>query len=242
MPAGLPPWLRAHAERPLGDLIDSTQLRPEATAADIEVLCDDARHLGLGTVCVNGQWVIPAARRLGGSATRIATVVGFPLGASGLTQKVVETRLAVADGAHEVDMVLSLGWARSGRWEEVRDEIAAVVAAAAGAPVKVIVETAALTEREQELAASVALEAGAAFVKTSTGFHPAGGATPEAVRRLRRVVGERAGVKASGGIRTLTDALGLLRAGADRIGTSSAASWVGAFGADAPALARLLEG
>ncbi len=240
MPASLPPWLLAHADRPLGDLIDTTLLWPEATGADIEGLCDDARRLGLGTVCVNGQWVIPATRRLGGSTIRIATVIGFPLGASGLARKVVETRLAVADGAHEVDMVMSLGWARGGQWEEVRDEIAAVVAAAAGAPVKVILETAALGERELELAASVAVEAGAAYLKTSTGFHPAGGATPEAARRLRRVAGERAGVKASGGIRTLADALEMLRAGADRIGTSSAAAWEGVFGPRAPALAQLL--
>jgi len=236
----LPAWLRPHGDRTLGDLVDSTLLRPEATAEEIGRLCEDAVRLGLGTVCLNGQWVIPATRRLGGSATRVATVVGFPLGAGGLTQKVVEARLAVADGAHELDMVMSLGWARSGRWEEVRDEIIAVVAAGSGAPVKVILETAALSEREQELAARVAVEAGAAFVKTSTGFHPAGGATVEAVGRLRRVVGDGVGVKASGGIRTLQDAIAMLRAGADRIGTSSAASWAGAFGPGAPSLEQLL--
>ncbi len=179
---------------------------------------------------MNGQWVGSGGRRVAGSTVRVAAVVGFPLGASGFVAKVAETRMAVADGAHEIDMVIALGYAKAGAWDEVRDEIAAVVEAARGRPVKAILETAALTPREAELACIAALEGRAAFVKTSTGFHPAGGATVEMVQLLRRLVGSRAGVKASGGIRTLEDACAMLRAGADRLGTSAAADWAGTGG------------
>lgn len=237
----LPPWLARFGEwRGIGALVDHTLLRPEATEAEVIRLCDQAVGLGLGHVCVNGQWVGLASRRLGLSATRVVTVVGFPLGASGLTQKAAETRLAVADGAAEIDMVMPLGSAKADRWDQVGEEIEVVVQAAQGRAVKVILETAALTPREVTLAARTAVEAGARAVKTSTGFHPAGGATPEVVALLRQAVGPALGVKASGGIRTAEMAIAMLRAGADRIGTSAAAGWTGIIGPDAPEIVELV--
>ncbi len=239
----LPPWLARLGDRHgIGALVDHTLLRPEATEEDILRLCDEAVGLGLGHVCVNGQWVGIASRRLGPAPARVVTVVGFPLGASGLTQKAAETRLAVADGAAEIDMVIPLGSAKADRWDQVGDEIEAVVQAAQGRAVKVILETAALTSREVTLAARTAVAAGARAVKTSTGFHPAGGATPEVVALLRQTVGPMLGVKASGGIRTAETAIAMLRAGADRIGASGAAGWSGIIGPDAPTLAALLVG
>ncbi len=219
------PWLQPHLDAPLAALVDHTLLRPEATADDIARLCDEAGRLRFGAICVHGQWVGEAVARLRGSRVAVVAVVGFPLGANGLVAKAAETRLVVADGAGEVDMVLPLGSVKGGRWEEVRDEVTAVVDAARGRPVKAIVESAALTTRELELACRAAVEAGAMYVKSSTGFHPAGGATVEAVELMRRVAGDRAGVKASGGIRTAEDALCMLRAGASRLGTSAAAGW-----------------
>ncbi len=239
----LPAWLVRFGERRgIGALVDHTLLRPEATELDIERLCDEAIRLGLGHVCVNGQWVAAAHRRLGSSATRVAAVVGFPLGASGLTQKAAETRLAVADGASEIDMVISLGCAKADRWDQVGDEIEVVVQASQGRAVKVILETAALTAREATLAARSAVEAGARAVKTSTGFHPAGGATVEMVALLRQAVGSTLGVKASGGIRSPEMAIAMLRAGADRIGTSAAAGWGAIIGPEAPTVAELVGG
>lgn len=236
-------WLRPFAEQPgLGPLIDHTLLRPEATEADVIELCDEAVALGLGTVCVNGQWVRVAARRLAGTDVRVAAVVGFPLGASGAVTKAAEARLAVMDGAAELDVVISLGLAKAGRWDLVRDEFAVVIGAARRRRVKAILETVTLTSEEIVRASEAALEAGAAMVKTSTGFHPRGGATEEAVHLLRKTVGTRAGVKASGGIRTPEDALRMLRAGADRIGTSAAAGWSGVVGSNAPTLAELVGG
>jgi deoxyribose-phosphate aldolase len=237
----IPFWLAPHAHSPgLGSLIDHTLLKPEATEADIVRLCEEALRFGFGAVCVNGQWVGTAAARVAGRGIGVVAVVGFPLGASGLAAKVAETKLAIAAGATEVDMVMSLGRAREGEWDLVRYEIAAVVDAASGRRVKVILETAALSGEELERASAASLEGGAAFVKTSTGFHPAGGATVEVVQRLRRLVGDRAGVKASGGIRTAEAAVRMLMAGADRIGSSAAAAWGDAVGLDAPALAALL--
>lgn len=238
----LPPWLEPHRHEPLAALVDHTLLRPEATEADILRLADAARRHRFGAVCVNGQWVAAVARRLGGASPRVVAVVGFPLGASGLMPKAAETRLAIADGAQEIDMVMSLGHARGGQWEELRDEVLAVVDAAGGRLVKVIVESAALSARELELGCRAAIEAGAHFVKTSTGFHPAGGATVQAVEQMRRVAGKRAGVKASGGIRTIEEALTMLRAGANRLGTSSGAGWGAAVAAGAPSLQELLVG
>ena len=167
-------------------------------------------------------------------------MVGFPLGASGLPAKVAEARIAIEEGADEIDMMISLGLARSGRWVEVGNEIAAVVDVVAGRLVKVILETAALTADEVARGAEVAVAAGAGMVKTSTGFHSAGGATLEAVRLLRRIVGNGVGVKASGGIRTAEQAVLMLAAGASRLGTSSAALWGDYLGPAAPSLESLL--
>lgn len=234
-----PPWLTPFRQLGLAALIDHTCLKPEATEAQFEALCQEALERRFGAVCVNGQWVGTAARQLRGTPVRIAAVVGFPLGASGCAAKVAETRLAVAEGAGEIDVVAALGWIRSRRWDLLRDETAAVVDAAAGRLVKVILETAALAPEEIPPSCEAVIAGGAGMVKTSTGFHPAGGATVEAVRTLRLTVGERAGVKASGGIRTLTAALELLRAGADRIGSSSAVQWD--LGAGPPTLQEMLD-
>jgi deoxyribose-phosphate aldolase len=221
------PWLAPYVGlHGIGPLIDHTLLKPEATESDVHRLCDEAMALGLGAVCVNGQWVESAVGRLRATgAVRVAAVVGFPLGASGTQAKVSETHALVDNGADEIDMVIALGWVKSGEWTAVRQEIAAVVEAGAGRMVKVILETAALSADEIERGSRAALEGGARMVKSSTGFHPAGGATVEAIQQMRRVVGDRAGVKASGGIRSADDARRMLLAGADRIGSSSAASW-----------------
>jgi deoxyribose-phosphate aldolase len=221
----LPSWLEPFANSRVGRLIDHTLLKPEASESDILRLCDEAVELGLGAVCLNGQWVALAAKRLQGTPVVTVGVVGFPLGASGRAAKAEEARLLRADGAGEIDVVQSLGWAATGQWSLVRDELGAVVKTVPGCPVKVILETAALGAPQIELACDAARAARAAFVKTSTGFHPAGGATTEAVAAMRRAVATDLGVKASGGVRTAEAAVEMLRAGADRIGTSSAASW-----------------
>lgn len=237
----LPPWLLPFAAGPLTALVDHTLLRPEATVTEIERLTRQAVDHRFGAVCVNGQWIGLVAERLRGTGIKPVAVVGFPLGASGLVAKAAETRLVVEDGALEVDMVLPLGSVKGARWDEVRDEVLAVVDAARGRPVKVILESAALTEREVDLCCRQAVAAGARLVKTSTGFHPNGGATTAAVARMREAVGDRAGVKASGGIKSLEDALRMLRAGADRLGTSSAAGWGAAVAGHGPSLERLLS-
>jgi deoxyribose-phosphate aldolase len=221
----LPPWLLPHAATPLAALIDHTLLKPEAGEREVRHLVEEGLQHRFNAICVNGQWVAEAAERLRGSAVRVAAVVGFPLGANGGAAKVAETRLAAASGAREIDMVIALGWALAGRWESVGREIGEVVSAAEGRLVKVILETAVLDDTAVVRGAVTAIESGAGMVKTSTGFHPAGGATVRAVQLLRQAVGARAGVKASGGIRTAEDAIRMLQAGADRIGTSSAATW-----------------
>lgn len=218
----------------LAAAIDHTLLRPEATAADIRALAAEARAHGFAAACVNSAWVPLAAELLAGSGVRVAAVAGFPLGAMATAAKAAETRIAVAAGAAEIDMVISLGHAKAGDWRAVEDDIRAVVEAAGGAGVKAILETAALTPDETVRACESAKAAGAAFVKTSTGFHPAGGATVEAVRLMRATVGPAMGVKASGGIRTLAVALAMLEAGANRLGTSSGVALVGAA-AEGPA-------
>ena len=224
--SGLPSWLAPFADGPgLAAIIDHTLLTPETTQPDIERLSEEAVSLRFGAVCVNGQWVDAAARRLAGSPVRVAAVVGFPLGANGKVAKLAEARSVLADGAAEIDMVMALGWAKTGRWDRVREEINQVVEVAGGRLVKVILETAALTSAEIERACREAVAGGAGMVKTSTGFHPGGGATVDAVRLMRSVVGDGAGVKASGGIRTPEAARRMLQAGADRIGTSAAAGW-----------------
>lgn len=203
-------------------MIDHTLLKPDATPQQIAQLCNEAREYGFAAVCVNPVHVAQAAALLTGSATVVCSVAGFPLGANGTAAKVFETRQAIADGAREIDMVISIGHLKAGDDDHVRNDIRSVVEAvhADGAICKVIIETALLTDDEKRRACMLAVEAGADFVKTSTGF-ASGGATVDDVSLMRAVVGERARVKAAGGIRTLTDARAMIAAGAERIGTSS---------------------
>lgn len=202
--------------------IEHTLLRPEAGSGAIRRLCAEARRFGLGAVCVNPCHVALARDALAGSGVRIVSVAGFPLGANAPDVKAYEAARAVRDGAAEVDMVLNVGLLKEGDLGAVADDVAGVVAAAA-VPVKVILETALLTEAEIVAACRAAESAGARFVKTSTGFGP-GGATLEAVRLMRASVGPGVGVKAAGGIRTLEQVRDFLAAGADRIGTSNGAA------------------
>lgn len=206
-------------------MIDHTLLAPEATAAAVLELCAEAVELGVGAVCVSPRWVPAAVDRLGGSGVAVATVVGFPSGAHRSPAKGDEARLAVADGADEVDMVVALGEVMAGHWDEVGRDVAAV-RSACPAPVvlKVIVESALLDAGQLERVCRAAVAAGADYVKTSTGFHPAGGASVEAVENMRAAVGPDIGVKASGGIRDAETALAMIAAGATRIGASASAA------------------
>jgi len=199
--------------------IEHTALAATTTAATVAQLCTEAVAHGFGGVCVLPVHVAPCRTRLAGTGVRVVTVVGFPLGGHRTEVKVKETELALRDGADELDMVLRLSSASEGGWGEVQADIAAVVAAAAGNAVKVILETGVLDAAQKVRACACAVDAGAAFVKTCTGFGP-GQATVEDVALLARSVGDRARVKASGGIRTLAQAQALLAAGAARLGTS----------------------
>ena len=213
-------------------LIDHTLLKPEATAADIRKVCAEARHYSFASVCVNPYWVRLVAGELAGSPVKVCSVVGFPLGASATQIKVAETAAAIRDGASEIDMVLNIGELRAGNHDAVRGDIQAVVeiAHACGAIVKVILETALLTDEQKVAASLLAKEAGADFVKTSTGFGP-GGATAADVALMRRTVGPAMGVKASGGVRTLEDLKAMAAAGANRVGASASVKIVEASGA-----------
>jgi deoxyribose-phosphate aldolase len=208
----------------LARLLDHSVLKPESTAHDIHAGGEVVRTWEIGFYCVQPVWVGVAAQALRGSHARVVSVVGFPHGCEHPATKAGAAALAVADGALEIDTVMNFGALRSGDTAAVAADLAAVVRAVPGIPVKVILETAALTAAERDLACRIAVDAGAAFVKTSTGFHPFGGATVADVRQLRAAVGARLGVKASGGIRTLADAQAMLDAGANRIGTSASAA------------------
>jgi deoxyribose-phosphate aldolase len=214
----------AAGPEPLARRIEHTLLKPEAGRLELEALCDEALRLGVHGVCVNGAWTALCAKRVAGTPLAVVTVVGFPLGAAAPAAKACEAHRAVADGAVELDTVIALGHAKAGEWRAVEDDLRAVVDAAGPARVKAILETAALTPAEIASACRAAAAAGAAFVKTSTGFHPAGGASVAAVRLMREAVGSGIGIKASGGIRTRAAALQMVAAGADRIGTSAAAA------------------
>lgn len=207
--------------REIARLIDHTLLKPEATRAQIETLCGEARQHGFATVCINPGWVPLCADLLRGSETRVCTVVGFPLGATLPEVKAYEAARVVAHGACEVDMVMAIGALKSADYRSVERDVAGVVDAShrSGALVKVIIETALLTDDEKVKACVIARAAGADFVKTSTGFS-SGGATAEDVALMRRVVGPDMGVKAAGGVRDLKSAQAMLQAGADRIGAS----------------------
>ena len=210
----------------LAGLIDHTVLKPEAARADIERLCAEALEYEFCAVCINPVWVTLAKQRLMGSLIKVATVVGFPLGANTTQIKAEETRRAVEDGSDEIDMVMQVGMLKSGDDSKVRHDIEAVALAAAGRPVKVILECALLTDNEKTRACKLAMDAGAAFVKTSTGFCAAGGAKVEDVRLMRQTVGSSFGVKAAGGIRTVEQAIAMVSAGASRLGLSASVAIV----------------
>lgn len=238
----LPVWLGPDAEtmRGVGRFLDYTLLKAEATRDEVLELCDAAAAAGLWAVCVNGAWVSSCVQRLRGTGVRVAAVVGFPLGAGAGVTKAAEAAIAAADGAAELDMVVPLGAAKAGDWSVVADDVAQVVSAAKELLVKAIIESAILTAGEITRACDAAVAGGAGFVKTSTGFHPSGGASIAAVRLMRAAVGPSIGVKASGGIRTPDQALAMLAAGASRIGLSSVAGLNAILGPSAPPLPELL--
>ena len=208
----------------LARMLDHSVLKPEARASDIRAGADVMRAWQVGFYCVQPCWVTLAVELLAGTDARVVSVVGFPHGCDRAEVKARAAAIAVADGATEIDMVQNVGALKSGLVTAVADDIAGVVRAAPKIPVKVILETTALTDDEKHLACRLARDAGAAFVKTSTGFHPNGGATTADVRLMRATVGPDFGVKASGGVRSLADALALLDAGANRLGTSATAA------------------
>lgn len=208
-------------KKPIASYIDHTLLKPEATQSQIEVLCQEAAKYEFASVCVNPTWVAFAAEQLKDSPVKVCTVIGFPLGASTSDTKSFETKDAIAKGATEIDMVLNVGALKSGQLDVVKEDIQAVVEAAKGkAIVKVILETCLLTKDEIVTASQLSKEAGADFVKTSTGFST-GGATPEDVALMHKTVGADLEVKASGGVRSLEDFNKMVEAGATRIGASS---------------------
>jgi deoxyribose-phosphate aldolase len=204
----------------LASYIDHTLLKPDASLKDIEQLCAEARGHNFHAVCVNGSWVAQARHFLDGCDVKVATVVGFPLGAADADTKRFETEAAIDNDAQEIDVVINIGRHKDGDDEYVLRELRDVVEAAAERPVKVIIETCLLTGAEKIRACRIVLEAGAQFVKTSTGFS-SGGATIADVKLLREIVGEKFGVKAAGGIRDAQTALAMIEAGATRLGTSS---------------------
>ena len=223
---GLPARYAAeHAS--LAGTIDHTLLKPDATLAQIETLCEEAAANRFASVCVNGVWVRRCAELLSGTPVAVCTVVGFPLGATVPEVKAFEARRAIEDGACEVDMVLAVGALKSGEADFVRADIGGVaqVCRSLGAKLKVILETCLLSDEEKVTACRLTKAAGADFVKTSTGFST-GGATVSDVELMRRTVGEVMGVKASGGVRNQADAEAMIRAGATRIGASASVAIV----------------
>ncbi|HET6436426.1 MAG TPA: deoxyribose-phosphate aldolase [Anaeromyxobacter sp.] len=211
----------------LAHWIDHTILAPDATEAAVEPLCAEAIEHGFRSVCVNSVHVRFVAGRLRGSPVKTCSVVSFPFGAAPTGAKAAETALAIEDGATEVDMVLAVGLLKGGRLDAVRADIAAVKRACGPALLKVILETCFLTDEEKVTACRLAEEAGADFVKTSTGFGPAG-ATVADVALMRRTVGPDMGIKAAGGIRTFEKAKAMIEAGATRIGASASLAIIGA--------------
>lgn len=236
----VPVWLETPVTtRGIQGFIDHTLLRPEATAHDIDKVAEEGKHFGVAAVCVNGRWVARVRQLLEGSPVKVCAVVGFPLGAMRPEAKAAEAAHAIEDGASEIDMVLSIGDARSGDWAAVRRGIVAVREATRGKILKVILETAVLAPDAYVEAALLAKELGADFIKTSTGFSSAGGATERAVRLMRRAVGNHFGVKASGGVRTAEMAIRMLAAGANRLGMSSTPDLAPVLGPEAPTLEEL---
>jgi deoxyribose-phosphate aldolase len=212
----------ADVPKPLASYIDHTLLRPDASPADIDELCDEAAEYGFAAVCINPTWVARAKRRLRGAGVMVASVVGFPLGANTPEIKAMEARRALRDGAREIDMVINIGALKGGEHDLVRRDIAGVSDACreVGALNKVIIEAAYLSDEEKVIACRLAVAGRADYVKTSTGFGP-GGATVFDVALMREVVGEKMGVKAAGGIHTADEVREMITAGATRIGASA---------------------
>lgn len=202
------------------EFIDHTLLKPEATQEDIKRLTSEAIKFSFWSCCVNPCWISLVKEELEGSPIKVCSVIGFPLGATTTDAKATEARTYAALGADELDMVINVGLLKSGRYQEVEDDIKAVVAAADGKIIKVILETGVLTKEEKIRACEITIKAGAHFVKTSTGFGT-GSATIEDIKLMCSVVGPDFGVKASGGIRTWDQVIELIHAGASRIGTSA---------------------
>ena len=212
-------------------LIDHTLLRPDATAAELRQLCAEAAAFGFHAVCVNPLWVAVARRALAAAPVAVCSVVAFPFGATPAANKAAEAARAVADGAAEIDMVIAIGALKAGDHDAVRADIAAVRRAVPAVLLKVIIEAALLTEAEKIAACTLAVAAGADFVKTSTGYG-GGGATIADVALMRRIVGPAIGVKASGGIRAKAVANAMIAAGASRIGASASLALIGAAAAE----------
>lgn len=204
----------------LNKMIDHTLLKPESTREQIENLCREAIEYEFKSVCVNPCWVKFASNMLKDSDVLVCTVVGFPLGATSTKSKVEETKIAIQDGADEIDMVINVGLLKSKDYEKVYDDINQVIEASSSRTVKVIIETCLLTDEEKIKACEISMQAGADFVKTSTGFSTSG-ATAEDVKLMKSVVGENLEVKASGGIRDLKTALKMVENGATRLGVSA---------------------
>jgi deoxyribose-phosphate aldolase len=206
----------------LARMIDHTLLKPDATQQEIEKLCAEAKHYRFASVCINPSYVKMCASLLRDTDVKVCTVIGFPLGATSSAAKAFETDRAIKDGAREVDMVINVGMLKSGEYEYIKEDILSVVSTAHsfGVLTKVIIETGLLTDEEKVKACMLAKQAGADFVKTSTGFVK-GGATAGDIALMRKVVGPELGVKASGGVRSQEDALALIASGADRIGASA---------------------
>jgi deoxyribose-phosphate aldolase len=209
----------------MAKLIDHTLLKPEATRDEVVKLCEEARKHRFASVCVNTTWVPLCKALLAGTDVMVCAVVGFPLGAMTPSAKAYEAREAMRQGAKEIDMVINIGALKSRDYETVFEDICKVVKSAAPAAVKVILETSALDTEQKIIGCTLSKLAGAAFVKTSTGFGK-GGATVEDVELMRRVVGPDLGVKASGGVRTAEDVLKMAQAGANRIGASASVAIV----------------
>jgi len=224
----------------LASMIDHSVLKPEATERDVRAGADLVREWNIGFFCVQPSWIALAAQELTGTEVRIVSVIAFPHGCERSPVKARAAELAVRDGAREIDMVMNIGLLKSGAMTGVEADIRTVVAEVPGVAVKVILEPALLTDDEKRLACRITRDAGAAFVKTSTGFHPAGGATTADVRLLRANVGADFGVKASGGIRTLADALAMVGAGANRIGASASAAILASADAHAELMGKLV--
>jgi deoxyribose-phosphate aldolase len=203
----------------LSSLIDHTNLRPDALHSDIEILCKEAVQYKFASVCINPVYVSYAKSILKDENPKVCSVVGFPLGADSEEMKYAEARFLIFQGVDEIDMVMNIAFLKERKLDLVKNETKKVVEAADGNCVKVIIETSLLNQDEKALACNTVMESGAAFVKTSTGFSSSG-ATLEDVRLIKKLVGDRVGIKASGGIKTKNEALKLIEAGATRIGTS----------------------